>query len=141
MRPQGSRGSRRGLLLVEAVLSAVVIGVGLSLITQGLSSQLRALKSIEAYDALAAAGRNRLLEWEADRLARPPSADEPPAGDCPQPYQAYRWLVKARQRVDPDTGAAGTSDVTLTIQRRDAPSTALELTAVWPSDWVPGGWY
>ena len=141
MRRQDSPGSQRGLLLVEAVLCAVVIGVGLSLITQGLSSQLRALKGVEDYDALAALGRSKLLEWEADRLSRPPAADEPPAGEFAAPYQGYRWLVKARKRVEPDTGTTTTSEVTLTLARRDAPSTALDLTAVWPSDWVPGGWY
>ena len=68
MKPPAKRASRRGLLLVEAVLSAVVIGVGLSFITRGLASQLRALRSVEEYDTLLSLARSTLQELEANGL-------------------------------------------------------------------------
>jgi len=137
---RGNRRCRRGLLLVEAVLSAVAIGVGLTLITRGLASQLSALKSIEEYDTLAALGRNTLLELEADRLTRPLQPEEQPEGAFPSPYQAYRWRVAASPRLEPDTGQSPTSELALTVERREGPSAAVELAAVWPSEWIPPTW-
>ena len=54
--------SRRGLLLVEAVLAAVVIAVGLVFISRGLAGQLRALRTVEEYDTLLSLGHGKLLE-------------------------------------------------------------------------------
>ncbi len=140
MKRRVNRCSQRGLLLVEAVLSAVAIGVGLVLISRGLSSQLRALTSIEEYDVLLSLGQNKLAALEGERMARPPSADESASGAFAAPYYAYQWTVKARKRVEGD-GKNPTSALTLTVQKKARHSTALELEAVWPTDWVPAGWF
>lgn len=129
--------SRRGLLLVEAVLSAVVIGVGLAAITRGFASHLRALRSIEESDALLALAQPALQEMEAQQ-----SVPASGSGTFQPPYGAYEWTLSATPRNGPDDlkDAADkplTSDVVLSVRRSDRPSSsAMRLTAVWPSEWV-----
>ena len=132
--------SRRGLLLVEAVLSAVVIAAGLVFISRGLGSQLQALRRVEDYDTLLTLARNKLLELEGEHLARPPHASAL-SGAFPAPYQDYRWAVTATPRQGPHDlidheERPLTSDVTLTVSRSATASAALQLHAVWPSEWL-----
>ena len=127
--------SRRGLLLVEAVLSAVVIAVGLVFISRALASPLKALRTIEEYDTLLVLAPSQLLEWEARRST--PTTLE---GTFQKPYEAYRWTLKATLREGPDDlkaqdGTPLTSSVTFTVQRGDRPGSTVRLRAVWPSEW------
>ena len=134
--------SRSGLLLLEAVLSAVVIAVGLVGVSQGLGSQLRALETVEAYETLMSLAHNQLTELEQFKLARPaqPIAR---SGVFAAPHQQYRWAI---DRVTPRDGpgdladASGplTSNVTFTVSRTDRPrSASLTLQVVWPAAWFP----
>ena len=148
MKPPVKRASQRGLLLVEAVLSAVVIGVGLSFITRGLASQLRALHTVEEYDTLLNLARSTLQELEANGLLD--SRRKVPAnghGLFEQPHaqdgtlRTYAWDLKVTSREAPEdlkdsAGESLTSDVVLTVQRHDRPSSTVRLTAVWPSTWM-----
>ena len=59
--------SRQGLLLVEAVLSAVIMAAVLVFISRGLGGQLRALRTLQDYDALCALAESTLERWEAER--------------------------------------------------------------------------
>ena len=129
--------SRRGVLLVEAVLSAVVIAVGLVFISRGLASQLRALQTIEEYDVLLSLARGKLLELEAERVSKLPLASGS-AGIFEPPHQAYRWTLSATPHegwTDRD-GEPMVSDVALTVQRVRPPASAVTLRAVWLSEWV-----
>lgn len=132
--------SRRGLLLVEAVLSAVIIAAGLAFISRGLGSQLQALHRVEDYDTLLTLAHNKLLELEGEQLGGPrrPSSL---SGTFSAPYQEYRWAVTAETRQGPDDlmdheERPLTSDVTLLVSRSGTTSAALQLHAVWPSEWL-----
>ena len=137
---QATRCSSRGLLLVEAVLSAVVITTGLIFISRGLSGQLRAIRTIEAYDMLCSLAGGKLLELEHDQLARG-GAGAPMQGVFPEPFADYDWTLLATPRLGAadlkdQQGAALTSDVVLTVEHRGAAASAVALRAIWPSAWV-----
>lgn len=128
--------SRRGLLLVEAVLSAVVIAVGLTFISRGLGGQLRAIRTVEEQQVLLALAHGKLLALEAELASGRPLPAEL-AGTFEEPYAAYRWqaAVAAREDLaDPD-GNPLASDVTVTVER-DQPAASLRLGAVWPREWT-----
>ena len=132
--------SRRGLLLVEAVLSAVIIAAGLAFISRGLGSQLQALRRVEDYDTLLTLAHNQLLQLEREQFGGPPHPSSL-NGTFPAPYQDYRWAVAATPRQGPDDlidheERPLTSDVTFTVSRSGTPSAALQLHTVWPSEWL-----
>ena len=141
MVPPVRRFSRQGLLLVEAVLAAVVIAVGLVFISRSLSSQLKALRSVEEYDTLASLAQGKLRELEAKLLARS-LGEQDRQGVFEAPYAGYRWAVSARVREEPrdPTGDPLMKDVMLSVERAEPPPFAFQLTAVWPASWVPETW-
>ena len=143
MKRRAKHSSQQGFLLVEAVLSAIVITVGLVVISRGLSNQLKALRTMDEYDTLLSLAHERLLELEAERLWGPPPTHERADGLFKAPYESYHWMVKATVREDlKDTeGNPIASDVLLTIQREDHASSSLRLRAVWPSTWIPPEWF
>ena len=132
--------SQQGFLLVEAVLSAVVIAVGLTFVSRGLSNQLRALHTVGEYDTLLSLARGKLLELEGARLFRAPSSEAQRDGVFGEPHQAYRWTVTATLRKE-ENGEAPTSSVVLTVQRNQGPSSLVRLSALWPTDEVPQAWF
>ena len=141
MGPPVKSSSSRGLLLVEAVLSAVVIATGLVFISRGLSGQLKALRTMEEHDVLLSLANGKLLELEGDRLTRA-SSGAPMDGAFSEPYAAYHWLMVATPRQGPsdlkdNDGRPLTSDILLTVARSGAPSSSVTLRAIWPSEWVP----
>jgi len=131
-------------LLVEAVLAAVVIGVGLVFITRGLASQLKALRAVEEYDALLSLAQAKLAELEAERLwnAASTPAAEGTFDASPQPLRcpAPRWKITAAQQ-EGDEADVPPSDITLTVWCAEGPSTSLTLSAVWPTELVPASWF
>ena len=134
--------SQQGVLLVEAVLSAVVMAVGLVFISRGLSQQLKALRSIEEYDVSASLAQNKLLELEGKRLAGRPLTAQDQGGAFARPHEGYRWAVVAVEREAPRdaNGEPLTTRVTITVQRSDLSASALMLSAIWPAAWVPDSW-
>lgn len=129
--------SPRGLLLVEAALSAVVIAVGLVFITRSFSSQLRALAAIEEYATLTHVAHGTLLELERDvQVGVPPSRAR--EGTFDAPYTAYRWTLSASP-LSEDDPPFPRSLVRLSVER-DSPPASLEVQAVWPADLVPSKW-
>ncbi len=132
--------SQQGLLLVEAVLAAVVIAVGLVFVTRGFSSHVRALGAIEAYDTLVPLARGKLVELEASRLYTPDVSSDDPAGTFAAPYAAYEWKVSAALREEPG-GESPTSVVAVRVWRTAPPSRQVRLSTVWPTDEVPPAWY
>ncbi len=140
MRRPAKCSSQQGFLLVEAVLSAVVIAVGLTFVSRGLSNQLRALQTVGEYDTLLSLARGKLLELEGARLFRTPSSEARREGVFQEPYQAYRWTVTATLRKE-ENGETPTSSVVLTVQRSHGPSFLVRLSAIWPTDQVPASWF
>ena len=127
-------GSRQGLLLVEAVLAAVVIAVGLVFISRGLSSQLKAVQTIDEQHTLAALAQDTLLGLES-RMAAGEALAPQMEGGFDAPYDSYRWSATMQPRED-QTDARGTilaGDVFVTV-RREAPRAAITLGAVWPQE-------
>ena len=135
--------SQRGLLLVEAVLSAVIIATGLVLITRGLGSQLKALRSIEEHETLISLAQGKLLELEGKRLLAQPLSAGDQTGTFEDSYGAYRWTIESAVREEPkDAQGHPLADaVTIIVQRADAPSATVKLSALWPATWVPAEWH
>ena len=129
-------GSRQGLLLVEAVLAAVVIAVGLVFISRGLSSQLKAVQAIDEQQTLLALAHETLLGLES-RLAAGQTLAPRLEGGFEAPDESYRWSVTVEPRSD-QTDALGTplaGDVFVTVQGERSPA-AVTLGAVWPKEWL-----
>jgi len=132
------RGSRRGILLVEAVLCAVVIAVGLTFITRSLSNQLKALHTLEEYATLTQLAQTVFLELERDVQASQ-APQRAPTGAFDQPYSAYQWTLTA-QTVTEEGAAVPLSLVRLSVNRADVTAFTVVLQAIWPSDLVPPEW-
>ena len=130
----------RGLLLVEAVLAAAVIAVGLVLITRGLSGQLLALRSIEDHERLLALAHGKLLELESVRgLER--SLGLEPSGRFPEPDTNIAWTVTATPRLRVGGGPAERlSDIRLSVTHAEPPSVSVQLSEIWHADDVPESW-
>lgn len=129
------RHPERGALLVEAVLSAVVIAVGLTFITRALGSQLNALQRVEEYAVLMELGQQAMRMLEVDvQTGKPPRG--PHEGSFDEPYQAYQWKRSATELEDPDLPLT-VSRVTLSVRRSDHPGATYSVQAVWPSSLVP----
>jgi len=140
--------SQRGVLLVEAVLSAIVIAAGLVFITQSFGHQLKALRSVEAYDRLVSLARNHLLDLEAQGLffdrTLPPAREGIFEGAEGEGSSArYRWEIRATVpdalRDEADEPFAG--EVRLMVRPDRAPSEAVVVRAVWPIEWIPPEWF
>ncbi len=129
------RRQSRGLLLIEAILAAVVIAVGLVFVSRGLSSQLEALRTVEDYDTLMTLARSRLLTLEAERTAGRVTGHLN-ASEFDAPYQHYHWAITT-QSLGADTLYR---EVILTVRRSDGPSSVVQLSEVWPTEWVPEEW-
>lgn len=136
--------SQQGFLLVEAILSAVVIGVGLVFISRGLAGQLKALQAVEEYDALLSLAQAKLVELEAERLLHAASAS-PTEGTFEASQQTLRcqaphWKIAAEQREGEETDSPP-SDITLTVWCKEGSSASLTLSAIWPTELVPASWF
>src|SRR3990167_4324566 len=102
--------TRRGVLLVEAMLSAVVIAVGLTFITQALGSQLKALQRVEEYAILRDLAQQALRTMEVDLQAgnKPRGPHE---GFFGEPYEDYQLELSTTKLEDPNL------PLTLTVYR------------------------
>ena len=128
---------REGLLLVEAALSAVVIALGLIFISRGLSSQLKALRTLEEQDTLLALATGKLTELETLHLFGRSSSGQF-TGTFDPPYQQYRWTLAMHPNetlTDPQHQPLA-DDVALTVERTNPPASAVRLRAVWPREWM-----
>src|SRR3989338_2050315 len=130
MKRPAMRSSQRGLLLVEAVLSAVIIATGLVLITRGLAGQLKALRSIEEYDTLISLAQGKLLELEGKRLFAYSLLAVDRMGTFEDPYEAYRWTIEATVRAEPKDaeGRPLANAVTILVQRTETPTLTVRLS-------------
>ena len=134
MKRPGRRASQQGLLLVEAILSAVVIAVGLVFISRGLGGQLRALSTVEAYDTLLPLAQHKLIELEGWGLKQQPIPSQQLRGEFEEPYRGYRWDVRTVPH-PAVAGAPSLTDLTLTVQGSAEGSRTVTLSVVWPASW------
>lgn len=140
MRRQDRRHSQQGLLLVEAILSAVIIGVGLVFITRGLAGQLASLHAVREYDALLDLAEGKLAELESQRLFRTASPAQPSEGTFAEPFQRVHWRMKA-QTFQQQDAAQPPVRVSITVWGEEHPGRAVTLSSLWPSTWVSELWF
>jgi hypothetical protein len=136
---------RGGLLLVEAVLSAVVIAVGLVAISRGLANQLKALRTLEEHETLRSLAIHWLRETEG-MLSHDPAQVIPWAQDLEAmfepPHEQYRWaLAVVPSEESPESpSSVAHRELHLSVQRDDRPSSRVELVVLWPDNWLPQAW-
>ncbi len=138
MARQAKYASQQGLLLVEAVLSAVVIATGLVFISRGLGGQLQALRRLEETDTLLRLARGKLTELEAALVAQRLPPDR--TGSFERPDEGYRWTVTATRRPG-EPGEPLVAEVALTVARESSASPGMTLVAAWPEEWLPSEWF
>lgn len=136
--------SERGLLLVEAVLSAVVIAAGLVFVSRGLGGQLSAIQKMQEYETLLSLASTQAVTMESERLLKVPVAlvsegvvrpAEPARASDP----VYRWTLSSVSREDLLKNEAGEpvmSEVALALQRDGPSAPSVRLRALWSSGWV-----
>ena len=142
MRRQAKQRSQRGLLLVEAILSAVIIGIGLVFITRALAGQLASLRSVRQYDTLLDLAEEKLGELESQRLFNASSTTQPSEGIFAEPFQSYHWRIKAQALVQ----AASDKElppvrISVTVWQGDKSGSAVSLSSLWPASWVSELWF
>jgi Tfp pilus assembly protein PilV len=131
--------TRRGLLLVEAILCAVVIAVGLAAVTRGLSSQLSTARAIEDRDRMMALARNALAEQQ--RLLWSGASALADSGEAfDEPNDDYEWEVKASPLETAGEGMVGVSRVEVSVKRKQDGGPTVRLWTVWPANKVPPEW-
>lgn len=138
MPPQATWRSHQGFLLVEAVLSAVIIAVGLVFVSRALASEVKALRTIEEAAAAAPLAQNLMRELEGCvQDGRAPERER--SGTFDAPNAGYQWALSAApvpaEDEEPSRGV-----VTLVIRRTGDQANVTALRAVWPLDYIPGDW-
>lgn len=128
----------RGLLLVEAVLAAVVIGISLTLITRGLGSQLRALRTVRDQATLLRLAQGVLLVAQ-QQVHAGQVPEMPQQGEFDEPDVGYAWTWRAEPSDTEDLGVP-VSRVRLVVRPAGQTAGGLTLGTVWPTELVPPEW-
>ena len=131
------RGGSRGILIVEAIISAVVIAVGLAFITRSFGTQLQALKAIEERAVLANLAQAAWLDVES-AVQRGVVPVQSSVGRFAEPFEQYERIYAAVSLGD--DGLLATSEVSVTVRRAEGAGPAMTLRAVWPTALVPEFW-
>ena len=131
------RDHREAFLLVEAIMTIVVIAVGLVFITQGLGGSLKALAALTRYDRLLRLAESQLdqLQAEVQQFHLLASRE----GEFETPDQDYRWsvsLAPVQSEDMPESTAAVMCSVTVTVSHAADPSPAVRIQSLWPASWV-----
>ncbi len=131
--------SQRGLLLVEAILSAIIVAVGLVFVSRALSSEVNALHVVEESatvfplaDATLRAMNGVVQSGRAPGTKRDGTFDPPNAG--------YRWIASA-QPLETGDAQPRYGMVTLTIRRVRDDAIMTFVRALWPMEFVPTEWF
>ena len=130
--------SQRGLLLVEAILSAIIVAVGLVFVSRALSSELKALQVVEESAAVSSVASNMLRELDGlVQIGQAPATKR--EGTFDSPNAGYRWVLSAGPL---DTGEPEPryGIVRLTIRRVRDDAVVTMMRALWPMAFVPTEW-
>ena len=141
----------QGVLLVEATLTAVILGVSLVLITRSLSTGLRALDQARRTEATLAFAQRKLRELELDaEVSRRFQADRESGTEQLAAAGGYRfeWRVAIDAYVAPDallnppiTDPPSVDRLILTVAERSRRRPVkVSLTTLVPREWVPDTW-
>lgn len=125
---------RRGFLLVEAMLTALVIAVGLVFISRGVGGSLKALASLQEYDRLIRVAESRLHELES--LAQLQQAVEVRDGAFEPPDERYGWSITVEPFPVAELADGALCLVTLRVSPLDDPHPMVRVQTVWPSTWT-----
>ncbi len=126
--------ARRGFLLVEAILTAVVIGTGLVFISRALAGSVKQLSTIQQYDRLLQLAASTLAVQEAQAQQAPPLTTL--AGEYESPDDAYQWTLETHPLEVEGLAPQTMEDVTITVSRRDDRPPVVRLRTVWPANWL-----
>ena len=139
MPPRAKGRSRQGFLLVEAVLSAVVIAVGLVFVSRALASEVKALRTVEEAAVVAWLAQNLMRELEGQvQDGRAPSRER--RGTFDAPNAGYQWALSA-VAINAGDEEPSRGVVTLVIRRTGTQANVTAMRAVWPLDYIPGDWF
>ena len=127
-RARAKCSSPRGFLLVEAVISAIVIGVGVAVVGRGLSNQLSALGSLEAYELAAESAASKLTELEGRTVF---------SQLISQDYQTFSSITDGPTD---ETDGLLTKRMAITAEAGKSSLKSVTLIALWPEDWLPEEW-
>ncbi len=129
---RGSRFSRRGLLLIEAIIASIVLTVGLVGITVGLSNQLKAIRVVEDQNTLLMLARTKLNELEAGLISNQIPEDIGPE-DFAEPYEDFSWQVDIGTI---DAEQVFGMDVSVVHIRVQGEKSSLTVDAYWPTEFI-----
>ncbi|GEM_PF-3494057 len=126
---------RRAFLLIEATITAAVIGIGLVVVSRGIGGSLKALAVLQQYDRLVRLADSQLTYLEAQAQHAPLML--PAGGTFEAPETAYQWsLTRQSVSVSPQELADTLVTMTLTVSRANTPNPVARLTTVWPVEWL-----
>jgi len=103
-------------------------------ISRGMATSLHTLSRLRQQEVLLRLAESAMAEREA--VAQSVPAPDRQEGRFEAPHEAYQWTLTAGA-VEPSVAPPeAIREVTLTVSRIDQPSVALNLTTLWPTDWL-----
>lgn len=126
-----------GFLLVEAAVTALLLGVGLLFISRNLSGTLKALESVKQRGTLTLLAESAMAELETKVRQ---GQDIPRTEHFAKPYEAYEWLLTV-EPVDlplvglPTEQEKPFSEITLEVRRGER-GQMVRLVMLWPTAWL-----
>ena len=130
------RRTRRGFLLVEALLALVVIATGLVFISRALSANLAAVTHLQRTARVLRLAASALRAREID--AQQFGASDGSTGAFDPPDEAYRWSLALQAAPVPldEQVSVTMSSVTLTVTAAGDDRPLARLHTLWPAEWV-----
>jgi hypothetical protein len=143
MKPRVASWSCKGLLFVEATVTALIIGAGLLFISRGLASSLKGLETATQHGTLVRLAASQLAELEAQaQLTQSILEDQWLCIEDPtQPGSCeYQWLVTMTEvplaNLPPQQGQEPFSQVAIHVKRNAQGSPTVQLVTLWPTEWI-----
>ena len=136
--------SKKAYLLAEALLSVLLITVGLVGITRGLSSQLRAFDAMQEQNHLLSLAQTFLRRLEILNVNGVLAQEiTETSGVFDKPDDAYQWSIDAEMIEATQGEPTPLARVNVRVQRATAAGETRKatLSAVWPAERVPPQWF
>ena len=126
-------------MLTEAIIAAVVITVGIVMISRTFSTHLRALQSMQTYDERQALAYSVLDQME-QRLISGSVATGVRNMPFGQSDSGFGWSLFVGQPIEDEMGFK-LSDVRVEVASADPKIPKTILKTRWPSDRIPLEWF